>query len=154
MNPELIIRKAEKSEVSAIVKLLSDDTLGQTRENFTLPIGQEYLNAFDLIDLDPNHELMVAIFQGELAACFQLNFLQYLTYRGGIRAQIEGVRVAEKFRSQGFGRIIFEYAIERSKSKGAHLLQLTTDKQRPDALRFYESLGFISSHEGMKLHFH
>lgn len=89
---------------------------------------------------------------GEIVATFHLTFIQYLTYGGGIRAQIEAVRVKAGGRGQGIGTIIFQYAIERAKQRGAHLLQLTTDKKRPDALRFYESLGFVASHEGMKLH--
>ena len=79
--------------------------------------------------------------------------IQYLTYQGGIRAQIEGVRVDEEYRGFGIGRIMFNWAINKSKEAGAHVLQLTTDKQRPEALKFYEALGYTARHEGMKLHF-
>ena len=81
----------------------------------------------------------------------RLSFIQYLTYRGGLRAQIEAVRIQKKFRGKGFGKEIFKWAIKRSKEKGAHLVQLTTDKQRPDAIEFYKALGFRDSHTGMKL---
>ena len=43
--------------------------------------------------------------------------------------------------------------IERARDKGARLVQLTSDKTRTDAIRFYESLGFTASHEGFKLKF-
>jgi GNAT superfamily N-acetyltransferase len=89
---------------------------------------------------------------GDLIGTLQLSFIQYLTYRGGIRAQIESVRVHKDYRGKGVGRQFFQWAIDRAKQRGAHLLQLTTDNKRPDALRFYESLGFNATHEGMKLH--
>lgn len=82
-----------------------------------------------------------------------LTFLTYLTYRGGTRAQIEAVRIRSDQRGKGLGEKMFQWAIERAKGRGAHLLQLTTDKERPDTVRFYENLGFKASHVGMKLHF-
>ena len=75
-----------------------------------------------------------------------------MTYRGGLRAQIEAVRIYKKFRAKGFGKKIFKWVIKRSADKGAHLVQLMTDKQRPDAIEFYKALGFKDSHIGMKLH--
>ena len=89
----------------------------------------------------------------EIIGTLQLSFIQYLTYQGGIRAQIEAVRIREDQRRKGIGEKMFTWAIERAKERKAHLIQLTTDKKRPDALRFYEKLGFEASHEGMKLHF-
>jgi GNAT superfamily N-acetyltransferase len=91
----------------------------------------------------------VVEWQGELVATFQLSFIQYLTHLGGLRAQIEAVRVKVAYRGQGIGTLVFQYAIQRARTKGA--LQLTTDKQRLAAKRFYESLGFVNSHEGLKL---
>jgi GNAT superfamily N-acetyltransferase len=81
----------------------------------------------------------------------QLTFIPYLTYQGGWRALIEGVRIAPDLRSRGLGRILFEWAIERARVRGCHMVQLTSDKSRPDAIRFYQGLGFAASHEGMKL---
>ena len=83
----------------------------------------------------------------------QMTFIPYLTYKGSWRALIEGVRVAESHQSEGVGQKLFEWAIERAKERKCKMLQLTTDKARADALRFYERLGFKASHEGMKLHF-
>ena len=88
---------------------------------------------------------------GELVATFHLTFIQYLTHRGGLRAQIEAVRTHSRFRGRGIGKAVFDYAIDRARNKGCHLVQLTTDKQPPDAIRFYKSLGFVGTHEGMKL---
>lgn len=90
---------------------------------------------------------------GQVVGTMQLTFIQYLTYRGGLRAQAEAVFVREDFRGKGVGSKLMKYAIDQSKLRGAHLIQLTTDKQRPEAVKFYEKLGFKASHEGMKLHF-
>ncbi|MEO1714299.1 MAG: GNAT family N-acetyltransferase, partial [Bacteroidota bacterium] len=116
-----------------------------------VPLPQAYHDTFQQIDQDPNQELMVFLdAEAHIAGMFQLSFLPYLTYQGGIRAQIEGVRIRKDLRGQGLGTEIFLWAIRRAKERGAHVLQLTTDKKRPDALRFYEKLGFVASHEGMK----
>ncbi|RYF58012.1 MAG: GNAT family N-acetyltransferase [Cytophagaceae bacterium] len=149
---ELTYRLATQSDLIEIVRMLSDDALGSKREQLSLPLPATYLSAFDRIAADPNQELTVVERAGYVVATFQLSFIQYLTYQGGIRAQIEAVRVKADYRGEGIGSAIFAYTIQRARSKGAHLLQLTTDKKRPDAKRFYESLGFVASHEGMKLH--
>ncbi len=149
-----MIRAATRSDVPQIIALIANDPLGAKRENFQDPLPETYYSAFEVIDRDPHQELMV--FEGadqKVVGVFQLSFIQYLTYQGGMRAQIEGVRVHEDMRGHGLGEKMFLWAIDRAKEKGAHVLQLTTDKKRPDALRFYEKLGFTASHEGMKLYF-
>lgn len=151
-NTNLSFRLAKENDLETIVEFLSDDPLGAKRENFQKPLPEAYTEAFAKIEADDNQELTVACLENKIVACFQLSFLQYITYQGGLRAQIEAVRVAKTHRNLGLGKLIFQYAIERSKSKGAHVVQLTTDKERPEALKFYESLGFTASHEGMKLH--
>ncbi|GAB4025239.1 GNAT family N-acetyltransferase [Spirosoma gilvum] len=149
----MVFRKATRQDVPIIVQLLANDKLGQLRENYADPLPEAYFSAFDNINADPNQELIVAENeQQELVGTLQLSFIQYLTYRGGIRAQIEAVRVREDTRGEGVGQKMIEWAIERARLRKAHIIQLTTDKQRPDALRFYEKLGFKASHEGMKLH--
>lgn len=147
------IRKAKESDISAIVALLANDKLGKLRENYKEPLPQKYYDAFKAINEDQNQELIV--FENEteqIIGTMQLSFIPYLTYQGGVRAQIEAVRVHEDYRNKGIGQQLFEWAIQRAKQKGAHVVQLTTDKKRPDALKFYEKLGFTASHEGMKLH--
>jgi GNAT superfamily N-acetyltransferase len=148
----LSFRQAARGDLAPIVALLADDALGARRERNEDPLPDAYHGAFDAIDGDPNNELIVAEHEGDLVGVLQLTFIPYLTYQGGRRALIEGVRVAEPFRGRGIGRRFFEWAIERARDRGCHMLQLTTDKSRGEALRFYESLGFLASHEGMKLH--
>nr|WP_288932424.1 GNAT family N-acetyltransferase [uncultured Allomuricauda sp.] len=147
-------RKATTKDVLAIVEMIADDALGSKRENYTIPLPKTYYDAFERIDSDPNQELTVVESEtGQIIGVFQMTYIPYLTYQGGIRAQIEGVRVHKDHRGLGIGKIIFDWAIRRAKERNAHLLQLTTDKKRPDAIRFYESLGFKATHEGMKMHF-
>jgi len=145
-------RRAVRDDVPAIVRLLADDPLGATREAPTTPLLESYYLAFAAIDADSNNELVVVECGGTVIGVLQLTFIPYLTYRGGWRALIEGVRIAAESRSQGIGRRLFAWAIARSEARGCHLLQLTSDKARPDAIRFYEGLGFQASHEGLKLH--
>ncbi len=147
-------RKALKEDLLDIVRMLANDPLGTLREDFRAPLPEVYSSAFSKILKDPNQELMVVeTNEGEVIATLQLSFIQYLTYQGGVRAQIEAVRVKDSERRNGVGEALFQWAINRSKEKGAHVLQLTTDKKRPETLRFYQKLGFLSSHEGMKMHF-
>ncbi len=147
-------RKATFNDVLTIVGMIADDELGKQRENFQNPIPQNYLSAFEKIDSDQNQELIVLENDNlEVIGTLQLTFIQYLTYQGGIRAQIEAVRIRKDQRGLGLGKIMFKWAIERAQSRNAHVLQLTTDKKRPKAIKFYEGLGFKGSHEGMKLHF-
>lgn len=140
-------------DLPSIVRMISDDELGKTRENYGIPLPQEYLKAFEKIDSDENQELIVVEDQNEVIGTFQLSFLQYITYQGGLRAQIEAVRIRKDKRGLGIGQLMFEWAIKRAQDRNAHVFQLTTDKKRPDALKFYRKLGFVDSHEGMKLHF-
>ena len=147
----LTFRQATRSDVPDIVRMLADDALGQTRESFGSPLPASYYAAFDAIRGDPNNELVVACLAGRAVGVLQLTFIPYLTYRGSWRAQIEGVRVDASVRSRGVGRRLFEWAIDRAGQRGCHLVQLTSDKTRADAIRFYESLGFVASHEGFKL---
>ncbi|CAL2103725.1 L-amino acid N-acyltransferase YncA [Tenacibaculum sp. 190130A14a] len=147
-------RNATKNDLEHIVAMIADDELGKKRENYQLPLPKAYISAFEQIISDKNQELIVVENeQNEIIGTLQLSFLQYLTYQGGIRAQIEAVRIRKDQRGKGIGKKMFLWAIERAKEKGAHLIQLTSDKQRPKAIQFYETLGFKASHEGMKLHF-
>jgi len=147
-------RKANRGDVHDIVKMIAQDKLGILRENFVNPLPEKYYTAFENINNDNNQELVVLENgKGEVIGTLQLSFIQYLTYQGGIRAQIEAVRIREDQRGKGIGEQLFIWAIEKAKERKAHLIQLTTDKKRPAALKFYQKLGFQATHEGMKLHF-
>jgi GNAT superfamily N-acetyltransferase len=152
VRSDVSFRAAERSDVAHIVRLLADDPLGSQRERYELPLPESYLSAFEAIDKDPNNEVVVACRAGEVIGVLQLTFIPTLTYQGGWRAMIEGVRIDGKIRSSGLGKAMIEWAVQRARGRGCHLVQLTTDKSRPEAKRFYETLGFVATHEGMKLH--
>lgn len=148
------LRKATITDIASIVEMLSDDVLGAKREDFQSPIPASYTLAFENILKDTNQELMVLVnAEQKVVGTLQLSFIQYLTYQGGIRAQIEAVRIRKDERGKGLGKKMFAWAIARAKERNAHVLQLTSDKKRPEAIAFYEELGFTASHEGMKMHF-
>lgn len=150
----MIFRPAQKQDVIHIVAMIADDKLGKLREDFRDPLPESYYDAFENISSDPNQELIVVENDNnKVIGTMQLSFIQYLTYQGGVRAQIEAVRIHKECRGQGLGTKMFKWAIERAKEKRAHVLQLTTDKQRPEAIQFYLDLGFKATHEGMKMHF-
>jgi len=152
MTPEdVTFRLATRSDLPSIVRMLADDELGSQRERLENPLPESYYSAFDQINNDPNHELVVAERNGEVIGTLHLMFLPSVSFQGGLRAQVESVRVDKRFQSQGIGSEMMKWAMERARQRGAQAVQLTTHKSRLDAHRFYERLGFKGSHLGMKL---
>lgn len=148
---KLSFRQALESDLPALIAMLADDPLGAAREDPSTPPNPRYLDAWHEIDADPGNQLAVVESDGELVGMLQLTFIPYLTHTGSRRCLIEGVRIHRDHRGRGLGSEFIRWAIERAREHGCSLVQLTSDKQRPDALHFYESLGFIASHEGFKL---
>ncbi|WP_237215517.1 GNAT family N-acetyltransferase [Falsiroseomonas oryziterrae] len=139
------------ADLPALVGLLADDALGREREAPGLPLTQAYLDAFAAIERDPNQLLAVAEHDGRLVGMLQLSFIPGLSHRGAWRGQIESVRVAAGQRGAGLGQRMIEWAVEQCRARGCSIVQLTTDKSRADAHRFYARLGFRATHEGFKL---
>ena len=148
---KISFRVATRQDLPAIVRMLADDGLGKGREQPVSPLPPVYGEAFDRMAAQPGNVYLLAEIDGAVAGCLQLTVIHGLSRTGMSRAQIEGVRVAGSHRGQGIGESLFREAIDRARAAGCGLVQLTTDKARPDALRFYEKLGFTASHEGMKL---
>ena len=151
MKDEIVFRIAVREDVPAIVHLLADDELGSQRERDEDPLPPSYYAAFEDIDQDSNHQLVVAESKERVVGTLHLIFLPSISFQGRLRAQIESVRVDKECRNRGIGRKMMKWAIERASERGAHVVQLTTHLTRKDAHRFYESLGFKGSHLGMKL---
>lgn len=149
----LSFREARREDLASLIEMLADDKLGAHREDVSNPINPDYIKAFLAIKSDPNNELIIVEFEAKVVGMLQLTFIPYLTYIGSWRCLIEGVRIHKNYRGQGLGARFFEWAIERAKARSCVMVQLTSDKQRPDALRFYENLGFQATHEGFKLKF-
>jgi len=145
----VIFREATRPDLPAIIALLADDVLGKARD-FTV-VDEAYERAFADIDADSRNHLIVADDGGEIVACMQITYIPGLGRHGSERSQIEAVRVRSDRRSHGVGRDMMVWAIEQARQRGCAMMQLTTDKSRLDAHRFYTRLGFVASHEGMKL---
>lgn len=149
---EVALRRVTADDVPAIVALLADDPLGRLRDDTgTTQDLLPYLTAFASIDADPTQLLVVATDQGDVVATLQLSFIRGLSRQGALRAQVEGVRVARSHRGTGLGSAVVGWAIDEASRRGCSLVQLTSDKDRVRAHRFYERLGFRASHEGFKL---
>lgn len=146
---DVLIRAATADDLPAILTMLADDQLGATRES--ADDLTPYRKAFEEIDADSNQRLVVAERNGEVIGTLQLTFIAGLSRRGSKRGLIEAVRVRRDSRDIGLGTTLTRWAIEESRSQGCSLVQLTSDKSRTDAHRFYERLGFVRSHEGFKL---
>jgi len=146
------VRRATAEDVTAIVALLADDDIGAAREAAPGDGLAPYLAAFAAIDADPA-QLLIVVTDGDgaVASTMQLTFIPGLSRRGMLRAQIEAVRVGPGYRGQGLGESMFRWAIGEAGRRGCGLVQLTSDKRRVGALRFYERLGFTATHEGFKL---
>jgi GNAT superfamily N-acetyltransferase len=148
----LTFRSATRADVPVILELLADDAVSRSRDGaVSEAVDAAHWAAFEAIDADPRNELIVAEEDGAVAGTFQLTFTPSLSRGGAERMTIEAVRVRGDLRGRGTGRAMMRWAIERGRERGCRVAQLTTDKRRTDAHRFYESLGFVASHEGMKL---
>ncbi|AUC56687.1 GNAT family N-acetyltransferase (plasmid) [Sagittula sp. P11] len=144
----LTIRPATRTDLPALIALYADDGLGKNRDGGA--VDDAYLSAFAAIDRDPNHILAVGEEGGEIVATLLLSFLPGLSRHGAWRAQIEAMRVSSARRGQGLGRMMLDWAVAEAQSRNCRLVQLTSDRQRDDAHRFYERAGFTPSHLGFK----
>ncbi len=148
----ITMRAARETDLAAIVALLADDPLGHEREDPSLPLALRYLDAFRAIQSDRNQMLAVAVDTNDVVVgTLQLTFMPGIARMGAWRGQIEAVRIARDHRGSGLGELMMKWAISQCRSRCCGLVQLTTDKTRPDAHRFYERLGFADSHLGYKL---
>lgn len=154
MNDKSVsIRPARREDVAAIVAMLADDHLGRARERLEDPLPPVYYAAFERIERDPNLTLVVAESEGRVVGCLQLAVLSGLSSQGGIRGLLEDVRVASDCRSRGIGEQLVQWAVTEAKARGCNLVELLTHQTRTEAQRFYERLGFASSHVGMTVRF-
>jgi GNAT superfamily N-acetyltransferase len=148
---DVVFRTAIRADLPTIVEMLANDFLGATRELFADPLPEAYFTAFAAIDADPRNLLVVGEHDGVVVATMQLTFIPNITFVGGERLLIEGVRVADSVQNLGVGGDMIRWAIAQARRRNCRLVELTTSNARVDARRFYERLGFVDSHIGMKL---
>jgi GNAT superfamily N-acetyltransferase len=145
----VLFREATRADLPAVLALITDDVIGRDRDS--AEVDEAYERAFAAIDADPRNLLAVADDGGAVVGCLQLTFIPGLGRHGAERCLVEAVRVRSDRRGSGIGGDFMRWVVERARERGCALVQLTTDKRRPDAHRFYRALGFTASHEGMKL---
>lgn len=147
----MILRDATLADLPAIVALLDDDDLSRGREDASLPLDPRYEMAFAELDADPNQRLIVAEQDGAVIGTMQLSFLPGIAFRGARRGQIEAVRIASALRGKGLGGEMIAWAVTECRARGCRMVQLMSLRDRTDAHRFYEKLGWTRSHFGFKL---
>ena len=147
----VLFRRARREDLRAILELLNDGKVGNVLERIEDPLPRIYEDAFAAIEADANQLLLVGEIDGRIVASLQLSFIPGIAHQGAWRAQVEAVRVARDLRGRKIGEAMMRHVIALAKERGCALLQLTTNKARDDARRFYRRLGFVASHEGMKL---
>ena len=145
------IRRAVQADLPGIIALLADDDLGRGRESTSIEALPRYQSAFADLDRDPNQMPVVLVVDGVVAGYLQITFIPGLSRQGMWRGLIESVRIDKRLRGRKFGEALMRFSIDACRARNCKLVQLTTDKSRADAHRFYDRLGFVASHEGMKL---
>ena len=143
-------RLASAADLPALLQLLADDAVAQARGACTAQVTPEVRAAFNEIERDPNNELWLGERYGEVVAMLQLTLIPGLSRGGMRRALVEAVRVRADLRSRGIGEALMRHVEDRAKAAGCGLIQLTTDRKRLAAHRFYERIGYAPSHIGMK----
>ena len=151
MSIDVEFREATEADLPVIIAMLADDQLGASRENASLPLAPAYLEAFNAMEADANQVLCVAVSEGQVVGTLQITYIPGLSFSGSWRGQIESVRVASTMRGSGLGQQLMTWAVDQCRARGCRMVQLTTNKTRKDAQRFYDQLGFVASHEGYKL---
>jgi len=148
----LTFRNARPDDLPFVIGLIVEDSVVESGDDAADAMHADYRNALAAIDADPNEEMIIVELEGEPVGCFQLSYLPGLMRRGMWRGQIEVVHVAATRRNSGLGTQMMRWAIERCRERNCGMVQLTSNKKRLDAHRFYERLGFARSHEGFKLY--
>ncbi|MFE7186987.1 GNAT family N-acetyltransferase [Streptomyces erythrochromogenes] len=154
----MIFRVATRRDLPAVLALLADED--QVLDPATTAVGEEHERAFAAIESDARNEMLVLTdtgtdgtdgTDGTVLGCLQLTYIPGLGQGGQERALVEAVRVRADRRGEGLGAELMRLAAERARGRGCGLIQLTSNKRRTAAHRFYERLGFARSHEGFKL---
>lgn len=146
----MILRPATRADLPAVLALLADEE--RVVDPASVTVTPAYERAFADIEADARNEMLVLVDEdGLVVGCLQATYIPGLGKGGAERALIEAVRVRADRRGGGLGRELMRRAIARARARGCGLVQLTSNKSRTEAHRFYDSLGFARSHDGFKL---
>ncbi|USG59564.1 GNAT family N-acetyltransferase [Sneathiella marina] len=151
MSDTLQFRIAQERDLYDILRLIAQDQLGSKRETLSNPPSKAYIDAFKDMQSQKDNNFIIALQGDRIVGCYQFTLIYGISRGGAPRAQIESVRVDQSLRGSGIGRKMMLDAIDRAKKSNCQLVQLTTDKTRDDAHRFYDNLDFTASHIGYKM---
>ena len=146
----LEIREARAGDLEAVVALQREDVIREVHED-DVPVSA-YRAAFEEITADPRQQLLVGEVAGEVVATAQVTWVRRLTYVGGEMGIVESVRVRSDLRGHGYGGQLMRHVIALGRDRGAVRIELTSNARRASARRFYERLGFVASHVGLKIY--
>jgi len=149
--PDLVFRSATSADLPFMVSLIAGDDVGVQMDDPATPHAAPYEAALAAIEADPNQELFIAEADGRPVGTFQLTYIPGIARQGMLRGLVEAVHVIPEARNRGYGRQMMAWAVDRCRDRGCGMVQLTSNKLRVDAHRFYRTLGFAQSHEGFKL---
>jgi GNAT superfamily N-acetyltransferase len=144
----LRVREAVAADLADVVSLQRQDVIREVHED-GVPVSA-YRTAFDEITADAHQQLLVGELDGRVVATAQVTWIRRMTYVGGEMGVVESVRVRSDLRGRGLGEQLMRHVLDLARQRGAVRLELTTNVQRAGARRFYERLGFVASHVGMK----
>ena len=147
------VRPATEADLPRIVELLGQLSLDTPHEQLATPLPEQERRAFAEIAADPRQQLFVAEDQGRIVGTACLIIVPNLSHRGKPYALVENVVVDETQHSAGYGELLMRHAIAQAQRAGCYKLALTSNKQRPDAHRFYQRLGFRATSEGFRIDF-
>jgi N-acetylglutamate synthase-like GNAT family acetyltransferase len=154
MNPvEARVRRATEADLPRIIELLAQLSLDAPRERPGTPLPESYRRAFREIEADKRQQLFVVEDAGRIVGTACLIIVPNLSHEGTPYALVENVVVDETQRSTGYGELLLRHAIAEAQRAGCYKLCLTSNKQRADAHRFYQRLGFRATSEGFRIDF-
>jgi GNAT superfamily N-acetyltransferase len=144
----LRIRAARPDDLEAILALQAQDSQHYFSEPETVTDRQRA--AIAEIIADAHQDLLVGELGGRVVCTAQVTWMRMLSADGGLYCQVEAVRTAADLRGQGIGGRLMAHIEADARDRGAARLQLTSNRDRVRAHAFYERLGFVPSHVGMK----
>ncbi|HYJ66484.1 MAG TPA: GNAT family N-acetyltransferase [Nocardioidaceae bacterium] len=144
------IREADEADLAAVLALLRQDAIREVDEPVEITDGQRA--ALREIVAGPHQQVLVGEIDGVIVATCQVAWLRRLIYDGSLICNVESVRVSADARGRGLGAELMEYVCAEARRRRCARVELTTNRRRDRARQFYERLGFVPSHVGMKLY--
>lgn len=146
-----LIRRATEADLPQLIPLLQQLSIDAPREDLATPVPTVYSETFRVVDTDPRQHLLVAELDGRIVGSLVLVIVPNLSHQGSPWAEIENMIVHDAVRSRGIGEALVKHATDLARAAGCYKLTLTSNLGRTDAHRFYERLGFKTTHRAFRI---